>query len=251
MIKKVVIAAAGQGTRMLHLSDDKSKHLICVNDKPFLAYLMDQLVLAGYNDIILVVGFKKELMDEFTKNYLKDNSSVKIQIVDQYEILGPKEREYGTACPIKCVKDIVRSESFLYVYGDNLFSVEDLKSMNIDDEYCYIAGLKQDHPEKYGVLIEDGDDFLEKIIEKPTEFVGDLINAGLYKFTSEVFERINLIQKSPRGEYEITDVISLMAKDKRVKIKKIKDYWHDFGNPNDVEKLSKFLGNGNCKVVTE
>lgn len=244
-VKKVVIAAAGQGTRMLHLSDDKSKHLICVKDRPFLAYLMDQLAEAGYTDIVLVVGFKKELMFDFVENYLAEqkNRSIKIEVVDQHEILGPKEKEYGTACPIKCVKDIVGNENFLYVYGDNLFSVDDLKSMNIDDGFCYIAGLKQEHPEKYGVLIEDGDDFLDKIIEKPKEFVGDLINAGLYKFTPEVFKKINLISKSPRGEYEITDVISLLAQGKRVKIKKIKDYWHDFGNPDDVEKLSKFLKN--------
>lgn len=255
-IKKVVIAAAGQGTRMLEFSKDKSKHLICVNNKPFLAYLMDQLVQAGYTDMVLVVGFKKELMEGFVKEYLKSQPEIKIQIIDQHAILGPKEKKYGTACPVECVKDIVKNESFLYVYGDNLFSVKDLKSMNIDDEFCYIAGLKQSHPEKYGVLIparsaggEDGDDFLEKIIEKPKEFVGDLINAGLYKFTGEVFEKIPLIEKSERGEYEITDVISLLAGEKRVKIKKIKDYWHDFGNPEDVEKLSKFIKNAGCKTV--
>ena len=262
MITKVVIAAAGQGTRMLHFSDNKSKHLICVEDRPFLSYLLDNLISAGYNDIVLVVGFKKELMEEFKKEFLKHSdvlkkigiseNELKIQIVDQHEILGPKEKEYGTACPIKCVKDIVKDSNFIYVYGDNLFSVEDLKSMNIDDKFCYIAGLKQEHPEKYGVLIErpvNGcpDDFLEKIIEKPKEFVGDLINAGLYKFTAEVFSKISEIKKSPRGEYEITDVISLLCKERRVKIKKIKDYWHDFGNPEDIEKLSNFIKNGGCK----
>jgi len=250
-VTKVVIAAAGQGTRMLHLSENKSKHLICVKDRPFLAYLLDNLVLAGYSDIILVVGFKKELMDDFKDKFLKcspvfkeekiNSSKIKIQIVDQHEILGPKEKEYGTACPVKCVKDIVGNDSFIYVYGDNLFSVGDLKLMNIDDGFCYIAGLKQEHPEKYGVLIEDGDDFLEEIIEKPKEFVGNLINAGLYKFTPEVFNKISEIKKSSRGEYEITDVISLLAKEKKVKIRKIKDYWHDFGNPEDVQKLSNFL----------
>jgi len=256
MINKVVIAAAGQGTRMLGLSKDKSKHLICVKNRPFLAYLMDNLIAAGYSEIILVVGFKKELMNDFKEEFIKRSKAIKdsefkekikIQIVDQHEILGPKEKEYGTACPIKCVKDIVGKDNFIYVYGDNLFSVEDLKSMNIDDEFCYIAGLKQEHPEKYGVLIEDGDDFLEKIIEKPKEFVGDLINAGLYKFTHEVFDKISKIEKSPRGEYEITDAISLLSKEKRVKIKKIKDYWHDFGNPADVEKLTKFIDE-NCST---
>jgi NDP-sugar pyrophosphorylase family protein len=218
-------------------------------------------VSAGYSDIVLVVGFKKELMEEFKNEFLKcspalknlglNANDVKIQIVDQHEILGPKEKEYGTACPIKCVKDIVGNEGFIYVYGDNLFSVDDLKSMNIDDEFCYIAGLKQEHPEKYGILIEDGDDFLEKIIEKPKEFVGDLINAGLYKFTSEVFDKILEIKKSSRGEYEITDVISLLAGQKRVKIKKIKDYWHDFGNPEDIQKLSNFIKDGGNKKISK
>jgi bifunctional UDP-N-acetylglucosamine pyrophosphorylase/glucosamine-1-phosphate N-acetyltransferase len=259
MIKKVVVAAAGQGTRMLELSNDKSKHLICVEQRPFLAYLLDNLVSSGYRDIILVVGFKKELMEDFKNKFLNCSDvikkvkpeEIKIQIVDQYETLGPKEKEYGTACPVKCVKDIIGKDSFIYVFGDNLFSVEDLGSMNIDDEFCYIAGLLQEHPEKYGVLIENGDDFLDKIVEKPKEFVGNLINAGLYKFTNEVFDKLPLIKKSPRGEYEITDVISLLATERRVKIKKIKDYWHDFGNPEDVEKLSKFIKNGCRRVETE
>ena len=57
-IKKVVIAAAGQGTRMLHLTKEKSKHLIMVKKRPFLAYLLDNLFLAGYRDLMLVTGFK-------------------------------------------------------------------------------------------------------------------------------------------------------------------------------------------------
>lgn len=251
MINKVVIAAAGQGTRMLELSKNKSKHLIEVNNRPFLAYLMDNLLLAGYKELILVVGFKVELMDDFVKSYQPpagiNKNDFKILLVNQTEIVGPKEKEYGTACPIKCVGDIVGKEDFIYVAGDNLFSVDDLKSMNINDEFCYIAGLKHDHPEKYGVLIRDGGDFLEKIIEKPKEFVGDLINAALYKFTFEIFDKVLKIQKSTRGEYEITDAISLLAKDKKVKIKIIKDFWHDFGNPEDIKKVCKFLEDGSCK----
>jgi len=244
-VKKVVVAAAGQGTRMLELSKDKSKHLIEVNNRPFLAYLMDNLLLAGYKEIILVVGFKVELMNNFIDSYQPpqgiNKNDFKVILVNQTDILGPKEEEYGTACPIKCVKDIVGNESFIYVYGDNLFSVEDLKSINVDDEFCYVAGLKNEYPEKYGVLIGSGNNFLEKIIEKPKEFVGDIINAGLYKFTPEVFDKLSKIEKSPRGEYEITDVISLLAAEKKVKIKKINDYWHDFGNPGDIQKLSEFL----------
>ena len=58
---------------------------------------------------------------------------------------------------------------------------------------------------------------------------------------NEVLRKILEIKKSPRGEYEITDAVSLLAKDRKVKIKIIKDFWMDFGNPEDVEKFSKFL----------
>ena len=258
MITKVVIAAAGQGTRMLHLSDNKSKHLISVQDRPFLAYLLDNILKAGYKEIILVAGYREDLIREFVKSYKFDGADFNIEIVNQFDILGPKEKEYGTACPIKCVKNLVKNENFISLCGDNFYAVEDLKAMNIDDKFCYIAGLRQAHPEKYGVLIparsaggEDGDDFLEKIIEKPKEFVGDLINTSLYKFTPEIFEKVFSIEKSPRGEYEITDAISLLAKEKRVKIKKISNFWMDFGMPEDVEKLSNFIKNGCSRIKSK
>jgi len=257
MIKKVVVSAAGQGVRMLHLSDNKSKHLIEVQKKPFLAYLLDNILKAGYREIILVVGYREDMIREFLKCYSFDGLNFDIKIVNQFEILGPKEKEYGTACPIKCVKDLIKNENFISLCGDNFYTVEDLKLMNIDDNYNYVAGVLNDHPEKFGVLIEDGDDFLEGIVEKPLgrsptgeakEFVGNLINTSLYKFTPEIFEKVFQIKKSPRGEYEITDAISILAKEKKVKVKKLNDFWMDFGRPEDVEKLSKFLEDDNKKI---
>ena len=70
MIKKVVVAVAGTGTRMLDLAKDKPKHLIHVLDRPFLAYLLDNLFYAGYTDIILVVGYKGEMIETFIKSYI-------------------------------------------------------------------------------------------------------------------------------------------------------------------------------------
>jgi len=245
MTKKVVIAAAGQGTRMLHLTKAKSKHLIKVKKRPFLAYLLDNLFLAGFRDLILVIGFKEELIEKFLEKYrppLKSlkKSQYKIRTVSQYEILGPKNKIYGTACPLMCVEKILKRNHFVYLCGDNLYSVRDLKEMRKNGRYNYVAGIYRKNPEKYGVLIlENG--FLKKIIEKPKKFVGNIVNAGLYKFTPEIFDSIKKIKKSSRGEYEITDAISLLARKKRVKVKMIKDFWLDFGNPADIIILSYFL----------
>lgn len=243
MIKKVVIAAAGKGTRMLHLTEDKPKQLIEVCENPFLTYLLDNLLAAGYEELILVVGHKKEKIEEFL-----EEREYKIKIIDQFEVLG--EKEYGTACALKCAKDVVGQENFLMVYGDHLFSARDLKSFNIEDNYNYMAGLHHQYPETYGVLKTEGG-FLIEIIEKPKKYVGNLINIGLYKFTSEIFDKVNKIQLSKRGEYELTDAINLLAKEKKVKVKQIQDYWLDLSSPEDITRISKFVENGNHKTYSK
>jgi len=246
MVKKVVIAAAGRGTRMLDLSKDKPKHLIEVNGKPFLWYVLDNLSRAGYKDITIVGGYIGELIEKFISNYnISNKGEVSIKFVDQFKEINPQEK-YGTACPLMCkeVKNSIGSDQFIFVSGDNLYSVEDLEQMKKDDDYCYIGGLTHENPEKYGVLIAEGG-FLKEIIEKPKEYVGNLINTGLYKFTPEVFDKLSFIEKSSRGEYELTDVISLLAKDGKVKVLELKDGWMDFGNPGDIIKCSKFLNEDN------
>jgi len=242
---KVMIPAAGQGTRMKELCKDKPKSLIHVKQKPFLAYLMDNLIEAGYKDFILVIGFFAELMERFVREYLdyckeKGITDIKIELVNQFEVLGPKEKEYGTLCPLKCVKDLIANENFLVVCGDNLFSVRDLKTIGIDDNFNYIGASISDHPEKYGVLKTEGE-HLKEIVEKPKEFIGNLVNCGLYKFTPGIFEKIPCVGLSPRGEYELTDAVSLLAKENKVKVKPIQDYWLDFGRPEDVEKMAELL----------
>jgi len=244
MIKKVVIAAAGKGTRMLHLTKNKSKHLIKVQKKPFLSYLLNNLLKAGYKEIILVIGYKGERIKEFLKEYNFQNC--KITVINQFDIL--KKEEYGTLCPLKCVKDMIK-ENFLMICGDNLYSSKDLGSFNIDDGYNYVAGFYHEHPERYGVLVSD-DGFLKEIIEKPKKHISNLINTGLYKFTPEIFDKISMVGLSSRGEYELTDAITLLAKEKKVKIKKIQNYWFDFGKPSDIFKISKFLKDGQSNLST-
>jgi bifunctional UDP-N-acetylglucosamine pyrophosphorylase/glucosamine-1-phosphate N-acetyltransferase len=237
MIKKVVISAAGRGTRMLDLSKYRPKHLIEVNGNPFLYYLLSNLKKAGLEEMIMVIGYKKEVMEEFIE---KHQGEFNITVVNQFDKLGDK---YGTACPIECISDLIE-ENFISVNGDNLYSPEDLKKMMVDDDFIYVAGLKHSEPEKYGVLIPDGEDFLEKIIEKPKEPVGDLVNIGLYKFTPDISRAVKRVNLSVRGEYELTDAISFLAQEKKVKIKEANGYWLDFGKPADIETIEKFLKEG-------
>ena len=235
MINKVVISAAGRGTRMGNLTENMPKHLLDIAGKPFLYYLLKRLEDAGYKEMVLVVGYKKEAFNDFISQY-----PFNLTVVDQHEICGD---DYGTAMPIKAVENIVGQEDFVAVAGDNLYSVRDLKKVLIEDNYHYISGLQVTHPEGFGVLDVNDAGFLKKIIEKPETFISDLINCSLYKFTPEIFKAIDRINISPRGEYEITDAINHLAKEKKVKVVRLEDFWLDFGRPEDIEKLAKYLTN--------
>ena len=240
-MKKVVILAAGKGTRMLHLTKRKPKHLIEVLKRPFLSYLLDNIIKAGYKELIIVTGYKTETTKGFLKEY-KLPRQCKIKLINQFDMFG--EEKYGTAIAVMTAKDIVKKESFIVVMGDNLYSPKDLKEVDNGGKYNFIVGFHHQNPQKYGVLLlKNG--FLKKVVEKPKKYIGNLINTGLYKFTPEVFEKIKKLKPSKRGEYELTDAINLLAKENKMKVKTLKDYWLDFGNPADIIKLSRFLKNSN------
>jgi len=244
MINKIVVLAAGKGTRMLNYSKNQPKHLINVGDKPFLYYHFNNLKQAGFSEIVVVIGYKKEKMEEFAKKY---GHEFNLTLINQFEKIGTEK--YGTACPVEAVEDVITRENFIVVNGDDLFAINDLKEIKkLDDNFSYAAGLRDKYPEYYGIF-KMQNEYLEKIIEKPKpniEFDASqpekyLINAGLYKFTPEIFKAIKKIEKSPRGEYELTDAITLLAQEKKVKVFPITNRRLTFSNPDDIKKMEEFL----------
>ncbi len=216
--------------RMLPLTRDKPKPLIEINGKPFLLHLLERLSAAGFRDkdIAIVVGYKGEKIEEFLAEHNLD-----ITVIVQQALVGTGDAVYHA-------REFVDEEDFIVVGGDNLFSADDLLRIQKEDEFCYVAGWKVEDPSRYGVLVCKGD-VLQEIIEKPKEFVGDLINAGLYKFTPEIFEALEEIEMSERGELELTDAISLLAESRKVKVMMLHDYWLDLGKKEDIGKIEEFL----------
>ncbi len=175
-------------------------------------------------------------MEEFVRDY---GSKFGITVADQFGLFGTEM--YGSAIPIKAAKDFVGNDQFLAIYGDNLYSPSDIRALlEKNDRYHYVSVLEHQNPEKYGVIsVRDG--FVSDWHEKPKVFISNLINTGLYKFTPEIFEHLEDVRISPRGEYELTDVVQTLAKAKKVKARILEDYWFDFGNPGDIVKVSRFL----------
>jgi dTDP-glucose pyrophosphorylase len=226
---KAVIMAAGKGTRMFPLTEKVPKVLIEINGKPFLYYVLKNLERAGYDDIGIVIGYKKDRFPEFLKKY----PEFKVTLIEQ----TPQK---GTGHAVMQSREFTKDENFVVLGGDNLWSPSDLEAMLKQDNFCYVAGIKVDDPQKYGVLVAKNSG-LVRIVEKPTKFVGNLINTGLYKFTPEIYEALEKIKESERGELELTDAISLLAKEDKVKVLKLKDYWIDLGSKEDIPKVSEAL----------
>ncbi len=225
---KAVIMAAGKGRRMLPLTLDIPKVLVEICGKPFLYYLLKNLEKAGVEDIAIIAGYKKEMIEEFVSRY-----GFRIGLIEQKE-------QKGTGHAVKLAREFADGKNFLVLNGDNLWSADDINSICNDNSFNYVCGIEHKHPEKYGVL-DAGDGFLRSIVEKPVQYVGSLINTGLYKFTPEIFDALDKIGISLRGEYELTDAIAILAKQKKVKVKKINDYWKDLGKIEDIELIENFI----------
>jgi len=228
---KVVILAAGKGTRMRPLTYKVPKPLIKVNNHPFLYYILKNLNDAGfeYQDIGIIVGYKKEKI----KEWLKENE-FPITLIEQREQLG-------TGHAVLQAKKFVGNENFLVLMADNLYSPEDLKNMVRNDNYCYIAGTEHENPKNFGVLVVKNG-IVKEVLEKPQNPPTNIVNCALYKFTPEIFDAIEKTPKNKdRNEYEITDAVNLLCKEGKVRFTKIVGYWLDMGRLSDLPNVREFI----------
>ncbi len=223
---QAVILAAGKGTRIFPFSTNKPKPLVEVANKPVLEHNLEQL-LGLVDEIIIIVGYKKDMIiDRFGDNY----KGIKLTYVVQ-------EKQLGTGHAVLMAKDHIHSK-FLVINGDDLFSRIDLESISKYD-YCILVKHK-DNPSAFGVVkIKDGK--VIDIIEKPKEFISNLVNVGVYCFTPEIFSVIENLEPSIRGEYEITDAVKVIAKKGNMFYEEVKGYWIPVGYPWHILEATEIL----------
>jgi dTDP-glucose pyrophosphorylase len=237
MTKSIIIAAAGNGTRMKHLAKNKPKHLINILGRPFLYYLLKNISAAGFENIILVIGRHSEKFEDFARAY---KSEFDLRLVNQFAVIP--ESKYGSAVPVlAAAADLVAGESFVYLMGDNLYGVADLRAARASKKPA-IFGMKTERWDLYGSIEQTPKKTLIKIREKQAVPGVNLGNSGLYTLTPEIFPILQNLPASPKnGEYMITTAVSTLSKTFPVQVKVCRDPWLDFGKPADVPKMTKFL----------
>ncbi len=226
---KAVVLAAGEGTRMRPLTYTKPKVMLPIANKPILEHLIGELAKAGIKDIVLVVGYR----DEIVRNYFNDGSEfdVNIEYVSQ-------RKQLGTADALRSAIHLLEDD-FIMLNGDNIVSSDDIKKIATSDEMA-IGVVSVENPQDFGV-VEIENDKVKRIIEKPEKPPSNLINAGVYRFTSDIIEFLEKTPLSKRGEYEITDTIQL-AINSGIEFKPVEmDTWIDVGYPWDLLKANEFM----------
>jgi len=228
---KCVILAAGEGKRMHPLTYTRPKVMLPLANKPLLEWNLFNARAAGLKEFIFVVGYKSEMVRHYFEHGAKWN--VSIEYVNQ-------GKPQGTAHAIGLVQKFAKD--FVVLSGDTIFGKNDIK--NIVNKDNSMGLFKVEQPQDYGV-VETKKDTIFHIHEKMDNPISTTINAGMYHFTKDIFTYIEKTQKSPRGEYEITDSINMMTKKKPLTgmvLKEWKDVvypWHLLDANEEVLKRMK------------
>ncbi|WP_423792602.1 bifunctional UDP-N-acetylglucosamine diphosphorylase/glucosamine-1-phosphate N-acetyltransferase GlmU [Methanocaldococcus indicus] len=218
-----IILAAGKGERLRPLTVNRPKPLLPIAGKPILQHIVEKI--ENYVDnIYIVVKYNKDKIIEYFREHPK------ITFLEQGEIDGTGEA-------VLTAKDYVDDE-FLVINGDIAFE-DDLKDIF---KYKYVIALKEvNNPKDYGVVELDNNNFIVDIEEKPEHPKSNLINAGIYKLDKKIFEILEKINISKRGEKELTDAIKILIKEEKVKGYILNGYWNDIGKPWDLLDANKYF----------
>ena len=185
---KAVLLAAGEGNRLRPITTTRPKPLIPIAGKPLLEHTILSLKEAGIDSILLIVGYKQEMIKDYFKDGL-DDFGVNLDYITQEEYLG-------TAHAAQYAKKFVGTDDFLLMYGDILVDGKIFKSLiqhfNKFKPEGVISLIRVENPEEYGIISLNNEGYVDKITEKPPKGanLGDLANAGIYIFTPMIFQAI-------------------------------------------------------------
>jgi glucose-1-phosphate thymidylyltransferase len=234
---KGIILAGGTGSRLSPVTKVINKHLLPVGNYPMIFWSIFKLKEAGITDLLIVT------------NYL--------DIPDFYRLLGTGEvmgvninyqiqtGAKGIADAVYLGKDFVKDEPFIVILGDNLFKDSLIEYIEkFQEQRCGAKVLLKNvsDPERYGIATIDKEKKLIKsIIEKPKNPVTNYCVVGVYMFDSKVFQYINKVVPSDRGELEITDVNNQYIMDNCLTYDFLNEWWIDAGTYDAFYKANQLI----------
>ncbi|WP_415380570.1 glucose-1-phosphate thymidylyltransferase [Halosimplex sp. TS25] len=234
---KGLILAGGTGSRLRPITHTGPKQLIPVANKPVLEYAVEDLREAGITDIGVVLGHKGR---EGIQSFLGDGSAYGVDVT--YIVQG---NPLGLAHAAGCAREFVGDDDFVMYLGDNLLNqgvgrlVENFES---GDHGAAIALQHVDDPGAFGIADVDETGEVRRLVEKPDDPPSDLALIGVYVFSPAVFDAIQDLEPSWRGELEITDAIqSLLDDGLAISSHVVDGWWKDTGKPGDILEANRLV----------
>ena len=233
-VTTAVLLAAGKGTRMLELTNELPKPMLAVQGRPILLHIVDGLRAAGVTRFLIVVGYRAEVVREFFGDGSK--LGVAIEYITQ-------EVQDGTGRVVELARDFAGSDPFVLSYGDILVDPANYSRLVTPGEAEALISVKHNPGEiaKGGAVFVNERFELTDLREKPApgEPTSPWYNAGIYTFRPSIFEFTARLEKSPRGEYELTDAIRALALSGRVvQAFELKGDWADVRDPAVLAELN-------------
>lgn len=224
MTKEAIVLAGGMGTRLRAVVSDVPKPMAPVNGRPFLAYVLDDLVAQGIERVILAVGYKREVILEYFG----------IEYNGMELLYSVEEEPLGTGGAIKQAFDLVVGETAFVLNGDTYFKVNfaDLDAFHADKNADMTLALKPMNDfDRYGTVVINEEDKILGFEEKKHREEG-LINGGVYLFGKDIWVGPELAEKFS-FETEILEGLYTT----RTFCGMVSDtYFIDIGIPTDYER---------------
>ena len=234
---KGLILSGGKGTRLRPFTYTGAKQLVPLANKPVLFYAIEDLVEAGITTIGIVIS--PETGDQ-VRATVGDGSQFGARIT---YILQDAPR--GIAHGIKIAQDFVGADPFVLFLGDNFLRegiVPQVKAFRDGAMNAQIILYPMDDPSSMGVAVLDGDGRVTRLVEKPRQFISPYAVIGIYMFDHHVFEAVNAIKPSARGELEITETIQyLIDHGFNVGAQPLTGWWIDTGKTSDILEANRLI----------
>ncbi len=239
---KVIIPAAGTGTRLFPHTHTKPKPMVYIAGKPIIGHILDRMIELEPEEIILVVGYHKEQLISYVEE--KYERKFNIRYVEQEERLGLGHSIYTT-------KDYVIGTDIMIALGDMIFKSGYLDfyiKHNGNNKCAGSIGVREvDEPRKYGIVeLEKSSSCIKKLEEKPELPASNLGIAGVYFINDtnmlfEILERMMKYNLKSRGEYQLTDALQEMINQgSKLKIFEVSS-WYDCGHAKSLLETNQVL----------
>ena len=225
---KGIVLAGGLGTRLLPLTKITNKHLLPVYRDPMIYYPIKILINAGIRDIMIVTGGNHA--GEFLR-LLGDGKQFGLKHISYTY----QEGEGGIAEALGLTEDFADGDKIVVVLGDNIIEnniIKQKESFERQKEGAKIIIKKVPHPEHFGVPEFVGDKVV-RIEEKPKKPKSEYAVIGIYMYDYRVFDVVKTLERSERGELEITDVNNYYIRSGLMTYDTLDGWWIDAGSSHD------------------